>query len=213
MSVRTLEESFANFLAINTKVSTPEPEPTECPICMEVIVTTKNIVVTECGHTFHCSCLMTNVAHNGFECPYCRTEMAKEVDNESSEYEGDGSITDSVNAAIHEDDMLRGFRMFYNLSDGIEHEHDDIEEEKFYQAYLEQNASVAAEHRESDDEFNNVANDIANASAERDAATELQLAAESDALLNTTIVNNHDDDYHDYNFDNILFEDDDLVVQ
>ena len=107
MSLRTLEESFANFLAINTKVSTPEPEPTECPICMEVIVTTKNIVVTECGHTFHCSCLMTNVAHNGFECPYCRTEMAKEVYNESSEYESDGSITDSVNAAIYEDDMLR----------------------------------------------------------------------------------------------------------
>ena len=145
MSVRTLEESFANFLAVNTKVSESVPEPVDCPICMEVIVTTKNIVVTECGHTFHCSCLMANVAHNGFSCPYCRTAMAKEVEVEESEYEGDGSITDSVNAAIHEDDMLRGFRMFHNLSDGIEHEQIDIDDEQFYQAYLEQEAMDIAD--------------------------------------------------------------------
>jgi hypothetical protein len=148
MSVRTLEESFANFLAVNTKVSesvVPVPDPVDCPICMEVIVTTKNIVVTECGHTFHCSCLMANVAHNGFSCPYCRTAMAKEVEVEESEYEGDGSITDSVNAAIHEDDMLRGFRMFHNLSDGIEHEQIDIDDEQFYQAYLEQEAMDIAD--------------------------------------------------------------------
>ena len=148
MSVRTLEESFANFLAVNTKLVESVPDPVlspECPICMEVIVTTKNIVITECGHTFHCSCLMANVAHNGFSCPYCRTAMAEEVDVEQSEYEGDGSITDSVNAAIHEDDMLRGFRMFHNLSDGIEHEQIDIDDEQFYQAYLEQEAMDIAD--------------------------------------------------------------------
>ena len=148
MSVRTLEESFANFLAVNTKDSesvVPVPDPVDCPSCMEAIVTTKNIVITECGHTFHCSCLMTNVAHNGFGCPYCRTAMAEEVEVEQSEYEGDESITDSVNAAIHEDDMLRGFRMFHNLSDGIEHEQIDIDDEQFYQAYLEQEAMDIAD--------------------------------------------------------------------
>ena len=201
MSVRTLEESFANFLAVNTKDSesvVPVPDPVDCPICMEAIVTTKNIVITECGHTFHCSCLMTNVAHNGFGCPYCRTAMAEEVEVEQSEYEGDESITDSVNAAIHEDDMLRGFRMFHNLSDGIEHEQIDIDDEQFYQAYLEQEAMDIADLNiigqnnnnstenqpnivtESDQEpewdangniwdaNGNIWNDVANAAAQRD---------------------------------------------
>ena len=195
MSVRTLEKSFANFLAVNTKGSesvVPVPDPVDCPICMEVIVTTKNIVITECGHTFHCSCLMANVAHNGFSCPYCRTAMAEEVEVEESEYEGDGSITDSVNAAIHEDDMLRGFRMFHNLSDGIEHEQIDIDDEQFYQAYLEQEAMDIADLNiigqnnnnytenqpnivtESDQEPDwdangNIWDDVANAAAQRDA--------------------------------------------
>jgi hypothetical protein len=188
MSVRTLEESFANFLAVNTKDAESVPEPVDCPICMEVIVTTKNIVVTECGHTFHCSCLMANVAHNGFSCPYCRTAMAEEVDVEQSEYEDDGSITDSVDAAIHEDDMLRGFRMFHNLSDGIEHEQVDIVDEKFYQAYLEQEAMDIADLNVIGQNNNNstenqpntdqepewdanriIWNDVANAAAQRDA--------------------------------------------
>jgi hypothetical protein len=196
MSVRTLEESFANFFAVNTKLVepvVPVPDPVDCPICMEVIVTTKNIVITECGHTFHCSCLMANVAHNGFSCPYCRTAMAEEVDVEQSEYEGDGSITDSVNAAIHEDDMLRGFRMFHNLCDGIEHERIDIDDEQFYQAYLEQEAmdiadlniigqnndnstenqpNIVTESADQEPEWDangNIWDAIANAAAQRDA--------------------------------------------
>ncbi len=200
MSVRTLEESFANFLAVNTKLVESVPDPVllpECPICMEVIVTTKNIVITECGHTFHCSCLMANVAHNGFSCPYCRTAMAEEVEVEQSEYEGDGSITDSVNAAIHEDDMLRGFRMFHNLCDGIEHERVDIDDEQFYQAYLEQEAMDIADlniigqnnnnstenqpdivaESDQEPEWNtngNIWNDVANAAAQRDALSQNQ---------------------------------------
>ena len=48
----------------------------ECPICMDDIDDICNKITTECGHTFHCSCLMRNVAHNGFACPYCRCVMA-----------------------------------------------------------------------------------------------------------------------------------------
>ena len=36
-----------------------------------------NKVTTECGHSFHCSCLMHNVLVNGFRCPYCRSAMAQ----------------------------------------------------------------------------------------------------------------------------------------
>ena len=63
----------------------------ECPICMDDICLNVNCVTTECGHQFHTSCLMKNVAHNGFGCPYCRNTMAECVDEEEeSEYESDG---------------------------------------------------------------------------------------------------------------------------
>jgi L-lysine 2,3-aminomutase len=38
-------------------------ETIECPICMDPIDGNKNSVVTECGHKFHCSCLMKNSCH------------------------------------------------------------------------------------------------------------------------------------------------------
>ena len=50
----------------------------ECPICFELIEKI-NIVTTECGHVFHTSCLMKNVVHNGFGCPYCRAVMAESI--------------------------------------------------------------------------------------------------------------------------------------
>lgn len=49
----------------------------ECPICMEKMEGDNNKLTTECGHTFHTSCLMTNVSKNGFDCPYCRSIMAE----------------------------------------------------------------------------------------------------------------------------------------
>jgi hypothetical protein len=48
---------------------------TECPICYEIMKPNNNNIKTECGHEFHSSCFLTNVAHNGFGCPYCRKEL------------------------------------------------------------------------------------------------------------------------------------------
>jgi len=59
----------------------------ECPICMDEINMNTNCVTTECGHTFHCSCLLKNAAHNGFGCPYCRSSLAEEVIDEDDEEE------------------------------------------------------------------------------------------------------------------------------
>lgn len=72
----------------------------ECPICLEEIVGLKNRVTTECGHTFHCRCLMTNAAHNGFGCPFCRSELADAVEDSDSESEYD----DEDGPARYEDD-------------------------------------------------------------------------------------------------------------
>ena len=69
----------------------------ECPVCFDTIDETKNCVVTECGHKFHCSCLMKNASFNGFNCPFCRTvmaEMPEESDDEEDEYEYDEDDSD-----------------------------------------------------------------------------------------------------------------------
>ena len=66
----------------------------ECPICFDAISST-NHTITECGHTFHTNCLMTNVLHNGFGCPYCRTAMCEEpVNNEHSDSDSDEEYED-----------------------------------------------------------------------------------------------------------------------
>lgn len=98
----------------------------ECSICMDDIDFKKNCITTDCGHHFHASCLMTNVAHNGFGCPYCRSAMAEmpEDDDESewSEISGEEEMFD--------DYALRGLRFFTSNLEGEEHDQEDILEEQ-----------------------------------------------------------------------------------
>ena len=91
---------------------------TDCPICLLPfeIDSQINKVTTECGHTFHCSCLMKNVAHNGFGCPYCRNIMAVKPgpnDNED-EYEDEESMSSEE---AREDDILTSYRWFHRRLD------------------------------------------------------------------------------------------------
>ena len=82
-------------------------EITECPICMDVIDISKNCVTTECGHKFHTSCLMKNVAFNGFECPYCRTAMAEDDDEDSDDEEYDEDNAEDAEDEVDEPPLLR----------------------------------------------------------------------------------------------------------
>jgi hypothetical protein len=98
----------------------------ECSICMIFIDNDKNIIITECGHCFHSNCLMANVAHNGFACPYCRTSMSAVLD--------DNSITTTYDVPEHimHDEYeyaLRGLRFFFNNLNGDEHNEEDIKDE------------------------------------------------------------------------------------
>jgi hypothetical protein len=72
---------------------------------------------------------MTSVAHNGFGCPYCRTAMAEapEESDDEDEYT-EASYEDEVDP-LEDNDMLRGFRFFFNNINGEEHDEDDVEEE------------------------------------------------------------------------------------
>lgn len=96
-------------------------ERVDCPICMDCITGTKNRVTTECGHCFHTNCLMTNVAHNGFGCPYCRAVMAEEVKEENSEW---GSVDNE-----EEEYALRGLRFMFNRLSGDQDDQEDIRDE------------------------------------------------------------------------------------
>ena len=50
----------------------------ECSICLEPITKTLNAWKTECGHTFHKTCLIRycdTALSNNFCCPYCREKL------------------------------------------------------------------------------------------------------------------------------------------
>ena len=98
----------------------------ECPICMDEINGEKNKVTTECGHCFHTSCLMKNVAHNGFGCPYCRDAMAEEpADNNSDEEYDEFSIDEEEEGPDYTDNVLRGARWLFQRAEGEEVDNDE----------------------------------------------------------------------------------------
>jgi hypothetical protein len=102
-----------------------EKEVIECPICYDEIDQLKNCVTTECGHQFHCKCLMQNSATNGFSCPMCRSIMAEELADSDSEgeYDEEGEIED------FDDNALTSFRMFHQQLAGEEVEEEEEEDQ------------------------------------------------------------------------------------
>lgn len=104
----------------------------ECPICMDDIMEV-NFVITECGHTFHTSCLMKNAAHNGFGCPYCRAVMAEvpEEEEEEDDYSSSEEEEEDEDEPFS-DHSLRGMRwLFIRAENGEldeEEEEDEVEE-------------------------------------------------------------------------------------
>jgi hypothetical protein len=113
-----------------------EKEIIECPICYDEIDVLKNCVTTECGHRFHCNCLMKNSATNGFSCPMCRSIMAEEPEDSDSEgeYEEEGY----EEAGEIDDNALTSFRMFHQQIAG-----DEVEEEPLEELELEEEDAVA----------------------------------------------------------------------
>jgi len=82
---------------------------------MNPICDSTNIVITKCNHCFHTSCLMSNVDHNDFRCPCCRTTMIEKLTNYSEPFQ---------------DNVLRGMRLLLSNATGeqITLENDNCEE-------------------------------------------------------------------------------------
>lgn len=70
----------------------------ECPICLETLVENNNFIVTACGHEFHSDCFLTNVSHNGFDCPLCRNELMSYDNEEGDEEDDDDMSIESFNS-------------------------------------------------------------------------------------------------------------------
>jgi len=102
----------------------------ECPICYDDIDVLKNCVTTECGHKFHCNCLMKNSAQNGFSCPMCRSVMAEQPEDSDDEDEELSEYEDFEEDEAFDDNVLTSFRMFHQQLAGEEIEEEPIQEEE-----------------------------------------------------------------------------------
>ena len=120
----------------------------DCSICMEIIDTNVNICTTECGHCFHSNCLIKNISHNGFGCPYCRKILAEkpikmvDLDNDDNNDNNDNinHIDDQEPDYVYNDYELRGFRWLFNRTYGedieqygYEKPYEDVYLEEFYE--------------------------------------------------------------------------------
>jgi hypothetical protein len=86
----------------------------ECSICLDDIESSKNKLTTECGHTFHTSCLLKNASINGFGCPMCRAVLADEPDDDDDdEYE-----EEEEEEELYEEYALRGMRWLFQQAQG-----------------------------------------------------------------------------------------------
>ena len=51
-----------------------------CPICLdEIELCAYNYIKTECKHSFHATCFLSNTQRNGYGCPCCRRELVAPI--------------------------------------------------------------------------------------------------------------------------------------
>lgn len=117
----------------------------DCPICMDTFEGASNKVVTECGHAFHCSCLMQNISYNGFKCPYCRVIMADTKKDELGCWQDEDEEV-SVISSVFADDVLATFRMFHQQLNGEEVEEEIEDEDEDDEDDISSDVTDEAEH-------------------------------------------------------------------
>jgi len=102
---------------------------------MDEIQGNNNCVTTECGHKFHCSCLMKNAVINGFSCPYCREQMAEQANNQDDDEDDDetwGQGDDDDDTWIdhaYSSHALNGARWLFQRAEGEEIDEDDEDDD------------------------------------------------------------------------------------
>lgn len=144
----------------------------ECPICMEVVFPQINCLVTECGHTFHTSCLLNNIIHNKFGCPYCRRELLDDTERieirriEIPHYIDDTREREQVNAGVIRNWLTEGLDIGTvqveednDISDDSESEDEQPEEDQEQQQeriIVEVNEQEEHNENQGEDQENNL---------------------------------------------------------
>jgi len=91
----------------------------------------RNFTMTDCGHCFHTSCLMTNAAHNGFGCPYCREQMAEVPKEEEPEEDPDDiSYITHEEGDFENETSFTSMRMLFQRVEGDEVEEDQEQDQE-----------------------------------------------------------------------------------
>ena len=128
MSATTTATSvFANSSFANSSFESPVEEIV-CAICLDGVDISMNVIKTECKHCFHSNCFLQNAAHNGFNCPMCRNELAEvPSDDDSDDYDDDEEDDDDEEE--EEDFTLRGARWLMMRAEGEEIAEDDTDDE------------------------------------------------------------------------------------
>jgi hypothetical protein len=96
-----------------------------CSICLDDIDISMNVIKTECKHCFHSNCFLQNAAHNGFNCPLCRNELAEVPQDENEDDEDDYDD----DAEFEEDFALRGSRWLFMRAEGEPIDEEDTDDE------------------------------------------------------------------------------------
>lgn len=93
----------------------------------DILPNSKNFTNTECGHCFHTSCLMTNVVHNGFGCPYCREKMVEEPEENNEDLGSEISYITQEDETRNE--AFTSMRMLFQRTEGEELEEEENPQE------------------------------------------------------------------------------------
>jgi len=110
-----------------------------CPICMDEMDPSFNHIITDCGHHFHAKCMIECVDKRGFKCPCCRNKLIEDEKRRNKEYEDEDEYYDddddeendeNVNMYYENNYLTRGFRLFWNNINGIQHEEVDLNDEE-----------------------------------------------------------------------------------
>lgn len=121
-----------------------------CPICLDDIISSTNVMTTECGHKFHTNCMLQNINKSGgFSCPCCRAEMIEveeeeEEEDDESEWEDEEDLWHNERQEIiNQNNILQSYRWFQQRVNGEELE--DVDEEQIYKENEEKRESEMEE--------------------------------------------------------------------
>lgn len=118
---------FANSSFANSSFESPVEEIV-CAICLDSVDISMNVIKTECKHCFHSTCFLQNAAHNGFNCPMCRNELAEVPSDEDDDCDSDDDSDDDDDEEL-EDFALRGARWLMMRAEGEEIDEDDTDDD------------------------------------------------------------------------------------